>query len=155
MWVVATAAGVLLGLLHSEHIWADDLVALVDLKFLEATDETAEVLCFGEGDSECGVWATFYLGEAHIQKVISGTAPSDRFLVLYRSHALAKRDFPNLVARFVALEPDAYGNAKFQMHWGDQWTLACFDDVQAPDAPIELKERNNDALKCYEMRGKE
>ena len=60
MRALAIAAGVLLGLLHSELIWADDLVALVDLKFLEATDKTAEVMCFGEGDSDCGVWATFY-----------------------------------------------------------------------------------------------
>ena len=145
------AAGILLGLLQSAHARADDLVALVDLKFLEATEKTAEVMCFGEGEDDCAVWATFYLGEARVRKVISGTAPGKRFLVLYRSHALEEKDFPNLVGRFVPLEEGAYGNARFQMHWGDRLDLAYFNDSKAPDAPLELKELNNDTLRCYEM----
>ncbi|WP_129775207.1 hypothetical protein [Peristeroidobacter soli] len=38
-----------------------DLVAIVDLKFLESTDQPAAVMCFGDKDEDCVLWATHNL----------------------------------------------------------------------------------------------
>ena len=37
---------------------AGDLVAIVDLEFIRATDKPAAVMCFGDRDEDCHVWAT-------------------------------------------------------------------------------------------------
>lgn len=144
--------GLLYCLLHPGRVWAEDLVALVDLKYLRETDKVAEVMCFGEGDQDCGVWAIYYLGEAHVRKVIRGTAPNDRILVLYRSHALQKKDFPDLIVRFETLEDGPYANANYKILWGDELHLACFEETKAPDAPLKLEEEGDDARKCYEIK---
>jgi hypothetical protein len=72
---------------------ASDLVAIVDLEFIRATDQPAAYLCFGDRDEDCGVWATFNVYKARIRKVISGTEPRKTMLVIYGRHALAHKDF--------------------------------------------------------------
>jgi hypothetical protein len=33
-------------------------------EFIRTTDKTAAVMCFGDREEDCGVWATLYLYEA-------------------------------------------------------------------------------------------
>ena len=77
---------------------ADEIVAILDLKFIEDTGDTATIICFGENNEDCGVWATDYLFEAKVDKVISGELSDDRFLVLFGKHALKKKSFRNVIA---------------------------------------------------------
>ncbi len=70
---------------------AEEIVAILDLKFIEDTGEAAVFVC---GDDEpCGTWATYYLFEANVDRVISGELPTDRFRVLYGQHALKQNKY--------------------------------------------------------------
>ena len=136
-------------LLGASDVHAEDLVAIVDLKFLEETDVTAAVLCFGE--NECDVWATHYLWEARVRELISGTEPDERFLVLFGVHALKKQNLRNVLATMKKLEPGAYGNARYQIQdWGQRRELLCFASFAAPNAPLDLKDGDAEPQKCFE-----
>jgi hypothetical protein len=141
---------VLLSLLTVSDARAEDLVAIVDLKFLEETDLTAAVICFEE--DQCDVWATHYLWEARVRKIISGTEPDRRFLVLFGVHALKQQDFSNVLATMKKLEPGAYANARYQIQdWGEPRELVCFDSAAAPNAPLELKEGGAESQRCFDV----
>lgn len=84
---------------------AEEIKALIDLEFLEDTEITSGVLCFGEED--CHRWSTYYLFTAHVLKTIEGQLSSDSFKVIFGSHALKKEDFPYVLA---TLEPMESGN---------------------------------------------
>jgi hypothetical protein len=140
--------------LGASDVRAEDLVAVVDLKFLEETELTAAVICFGE--DECDVWATHYLWEARVRKVISGTEPDKRFLVLFGAHALKQQDFRNVLATMKRLEPGAYPNARYQIQqWGEQRELVCFASSAAPNAPLELKEGGAESQRCFDVAEEE
>ena len=98
---------------------AADLVALVDLEFLRETDKTAAVMCFGDSEEDCGVWATFYLYKAKIRKIITGTEPRKTVLVLYGHHALLKKDFRGVLASMIKLESKDEKEPQYQItSWG-------------------------------------
>jgi hypothetical protein len=144
----------LLSVLGASDVRAEDLVAIVDLKFLEETDLTAAVICFEE--DQCDVWATHYLWEARVRKVISGTEPDKRFLVLFGAHALKQQDFRNVLATMKKLEPGAYANARYQIQdWGEQRELVCFDSSAVPNAPLELEEGGSESQRCFDVAEEE
>jgi hypothetical protein len=55
LWMATTAA---VALAFHTTVSGTDLVALVDLEFIRKTDKTAAVMCFGDTEDSCGVWAT-------------------------------------------------------------------------------------------------
>ncbi len=88
---IIASASVLL--LNVPGVSAEEIVAILDLKFIEETDLTAAVMCYGDDEDDCFQWAVHYLFEAKVDKVVSGNLPDKRFLVLYGSHALRKKTF--------------------------------------------------------------
>jgi hypothetical protein len=145
---------VLLSVLGASGVHAEDLVAIVDLKFLEETDLPAAFLCFEE--DKCDVWATHYLWEARVRKVISGTEPDKHFLVLYGVHALKKQDLRNVLATMKKLEPGAYANARYQIRdRGQQRELVCFEGSAAPNAPIKLEGGHPEPQRCFDIAEEE
>ena len=120
----------------------EELVALVDLKFLRETEETAAVMCLGEEESDCGVWATHYLWRVTVRRVYSGAEVERNFLVLYGRHALRKKDIRELTVVLRRLKADAPFGARYQVvDLGMPQNLVCFrnplpgKDVQTLNKP--------------------
>ena len=66
---------------------------------------TAAVMCLGQSeDDACFPWATSYLWEAKVRKIISGAEFQKRFLVLFGRHALKKQDLHSVLAIMTKLE---------------------------------------------------
>jgi hypothetical protein len=106
----------------------DEFVALVDLKFLKVTDETASVLCLSDKDEDCFVYGTHYLWRATVRKVLSGVETERQFLVLYGQHALLTKNIRGMTAVLRRLKPDAPFGARYQvMGIGEPQKLVCFD----------------------------
>ena len=144
-------SGVLFALLASAaNVLAEDLVAVVDLNFLRETDKTAAVLCLGESDDDCAVWATHYLWEARVRMVISGAEHDARFLVLHGRHALKKQNMKGVVAIMRRLEPPLPFEARYQIvGWGRKRELVCFD-MAIESAPMKLSEGLEGSSSCFD-----
>lgn len=126
---------------------ASDFIAVVDLEFVEATDKPASVMCFGEGDSECAVWATLNLYKAEVRKVISGTEARKTMFVLFGRHALKKGDLPGVVASMNRLEAASEDDPRYQIfELGRKRQLVCFSGSNDDPKAIELRERDEDSL---------
>ena len=107
-----------------------ELIALVDLKFLRETDETAVVLCLDDAGEECDVWARHYLWRATIRRVYAGVESERHFLVLYGHHALKKKNLRGVTAVFKKLEPGAPFGARYQItNRGLPQKLLCFENA--------------------------
>ena len=144
---------IVLAILPSRGVYAQDLVALVDLKFLAETDKVARVLCLGEDN--CFPWAHHYLWEAKVRRIISGEETERRFLVLFGAHALKKQDFRGIVAAMDRLESNAPSEARYQIsEWAQERELLCFSAIAAEDAPLKLSESDNQ-FGCFEIEAKE
>lgn len=89
----------------------DELVAIVDLRFLKETEQVVAVMCF---DDDCGPSAYGYLYEATVRKVVNGHAPRNKFLVIYGRHAMRKNNVRGLAARFNKLTDNPDG-AEYQI----------------------------------------
>lgn len=143
----------LLGLSVFNVAWATDLVAIVDLKFLRETDQTAAVLCFGDKDEDCVPWATHNLYRATIRKVIHGEESRKTVLVLFGRHAMKKISMRGVIATLSRLEPKNDTGAEYRVaEWGDKREFFCFrrwpDDTQG----FELKADGEDSLTCYDAK---
>lgn len=92
---------ILLFLLLSPAAMVEEIVAIIDLKFLKDTDAVASTLCFegSEADNQCATWAAFYLFEVRVKKVVSGDPEDRKFLVWFGSHALKKGNIKNMLAK--------------------------------------------------------
>jgi hypothetical protein len=151
--LLAGGATFLLALFAVPHVIAEEVVAVVDLKFLKETDQTAAVLCLGESDEDedCVVWAHHYLWEARIRKVIAGAVTEKRFLVLFGRHALMKKDIRNIVVLMKRLESNSPAEARYQiLEWGHKRQLVCFSAEIARQAPWKLGSPGGDAINCFE-----
>lgn len=135
---------------------AQELVAIVDLKFIKATDRAASVMCFGEKEEDCGVWATHNLYKATIRKIISGSESRKTLLVLFGRHALAEMDLRRVIARMRPLEPgDEYG-AQYQIfESGEKRELFCFRRWQDETGGLELKAQDEQSQTCYDPKSRE
>ena len=101
---------------------SEEIVAVLDLKFIEETDDTAVVMCLGEEDDDCFQWAVYYVFEAKVDKVISGELPDKRFRVLFGRHAL-KKNFRNVIALLKERETDNSDEPKYRIfQWGEKRT---------------------------------
>jgi hypothetical protein len=127
----------------------DELVALVDLKFLRETDETAAVLCLGDEESDCGVWATHYLWKATVRRVYSGVEAERHFLVLYGRHALLKKNIREMAVVLKRLKPDAPFGARYQVvDLGVPQKLVCFRRALSRKDAQSLSRPGADPLSC-------
>lgn len=136
-------------MLISPRLCAEEIVAILDLKFIENTGEPGGYICFD--DDECGVWAVFYLFEASVDEVISGDLPEKKFLVLYARHALREKNFRNVVALLKEREPDDISAAKYQItHTGQVREMYCFTrrDDEEVDTDVVLNDQHS--LNCYD-----
>lgn len=137
-------------LLFSCSARAEEVIAVVDLKFLRETGEVASTLCFDDGSEEqnCATWATFYLFEARVKKVVFGELKARKFHVWLGVHALKKGNIKNMVAKLMPLPPEH--EAAYQIiGWGDKRELYCFEAKQgeAYNTSIKLEGEN---VQCYE-----
>jgi hypothetical protein len=127
----------------------EELVALVDLKFLRETEETAAVLCWGEEESDCDVWATHYLWRATVRRVYSGTEVERHFLVLYGRHALQKKNISEMTVVLKKLEKDAPFGARYQVvETGVPQKLVCFRRPLRREEAQTLSRPGSDPLSC-------
>lgn len=135
-------------LLLSTSAFAEEVVAVVDLKFLKDTGETASTLCF-EGQTEnvsCSTWATFYLFEAQVKKVVHGNLLSRNFHVWFGAHALKEGNIRNAVVKLKPLPPEH--EARYQIvALGERKRLYCFpanEDAQSNDSTGSVA-----GMQCY------
>ena len=132
---------------------AEEIVAILDLKFVEDTGDTAAVLCFGEEDADCGVWATYYLFEASVDKVISGELPNDKFLVLFGRHALKKRSFRNVIALLKERDVEDPNEPQYRIsQWGEKRTMYCFDRRDDDEIEIDVERNERFSLNCFDQK---
>lgn len=137
-------------LLLSPSAFADEVVAVVDLKFLKDTGEPASTLCFeddGQNDS-CATWSTFYLFEARVKKVVHGEPVSRKFQVWFGRHALKKGNIRNAVAK---LKPLPAGHeASYQVvALGDREEFYCFGTNKHQQHNVSIEPQGT-GMQCYE-----
>ena len=133
----------------SSQVAAEEIVAVLDLKFIENTGEPGGYLCFD--DDECGVWAVFYLFEASVDRVISGELPEKKFLVLYARHALREKNFRNIIALLKKREPDDFSEASYQItQWGQKRDLYCFNRRDDEEVETDVILNDQYPLNCYD-----
>lgn len=140
----------IVALLFSCTARAEEIIAVLDLKFLRDTGEVSSTLCFDEGSEEqsCATWATFYLFDARVKKVVSGELKARKFHVWLGVHALKKGNIKNMVAKLRPLPPEH--EAAYQIiGWGKKRELYCFEAEQseAYSASVKLEGEN---VQCYE-----
>ncbi len=112
----------------SPAVLSDEIVAILDLEFIEDTGDTAAMLCFGEDNTDCADWATYYLFEATPLRVIKGELPDEPFHVLFGRHALKKQDFYDVVALIEEREDARPEEPQYQISgWGERLRMYCFD----------------------------
>jgi hypothetical protein len=103
-----------------------ELIAVVDLRYIKKTNIVATTVCYGE---ECFPWSDHYLWEAKIRKVLKGTRPKGRVLVLHGRHALLKRDLKDLVVALEPIDPKNNLGASYKVtQVAGRLNLACFPD---------------------------
>lgn len=137
---------------------SDEIVAILDLKFIEDTGDTSMVLCYDENDEECGTWATYYLFEARVRKTIRGELPNKRFRVLYGQHALKKKDFYTVIALLEPIDPPDPGvppdpnEPQYRLRRGEKRTMYCFDYVEGDDTDVVVERNDQIELSCYDRK---
>jgi hypothetical protein len=127
---------------------AEEIVAVLDMKFIKDTGETAVTLCFDHDEEDCVQWATFNLYEAKVKKVLSGELPSKKIKVIYGRHALMPKRFSNVAVVLVPLKD--HKEAEYQIQeWGELRKMYCFkgNDRQPKNVSDENSEQQ---LKCYD-----
>jgi hypothetical protein len=124
-----------------------ELVAVVDLKFLKATELVVVVTCLVE--DECYPTAYGNLFEAQLRKKISGEWPKKKFLVIYGAYARKGEILRGVTGRFSALT-DGIEGAKYQIvDTAVDGDLACFDWNGADsDGPAE-QPTSGQLLRCF------
>ena len=115
--------------LLSTKAYAEDMVAVVNLKFIKNTGSTASVICYGENSTDCSSWASYYLYEAKVKKVLSGKFPSKKIKVIYGRHALLEKNFKNWVVSLDSVnerEKEETGGEYKIIEVGEYRNMYCF-----------------------------
>jgi hypothetical protein len=135
-------------LFFASHLYAEDIVAILDMKFVKDTKETATLLCFGDNEEDCAQWATFYLYDAKVKKVLSGELPSKKIKVIYGRHALMPKNFKNVAVVMTPLQD--HKEAEYQIkEWGELKEMYCFkSNDNQPGNVIDGNQRQPQT--CYE-----
>ncbi|WNC71647.1 hypothetical protein RGQ13_16195 [Thalassotalea psychrophila] len=91
---------------------SEDLKVVADLKFLSDTGVESTKMCI---DGGCDAWATFYLYELDVKKVLSGELADNKFKVIYGRHAEVKADMNSVVVVLHQLKGPQNHNAQYQV----------------------------------------
>ena len=131
---------------------AEEIVAILDFKFIEETALTAAVICYGDDEDDCYQHAVHYVFEAKVDKVISGNLPDKRFLVLYGRHALKKKNYRNIVALLKKRDSNNPDEPRYQIaQWGKKRTMYCIDYLQDDDTGTGVLRNDQFELSCYDQ----
>ena len=137
-------------LLFSPLAYSQDLVAILDLKFVKETKDAAAWMCYGENDNDCHPWAYFYVFDAKVKKVISGNLTEKKIRVLFGRHALKQGRHKNVIATLSKLEKNS--EAEYQiLEWGTKREMYCFSSEGNKMYNVRL-ESSDINLKCYEQK---
>lgn len=133
-------------------VHAEDVIAILDLKFIEDTGRPAGYLCLGEGEEDCVEWAPLYLFEARVRKVLKGELPRKPFRLLGGRHALMKKDIRGVVAILKKLEESNPDEPQYQIQrWGSKMELYCFgpsvEEQKQTNVAVDLE---GVSLSCYD-----
>lgn len=135
----------------STYAFAEETIAVLDLRFIEDTGDTAGVLCFGEDETDCAQWSTYYLFEATPRRVISGELPEEPFLVLFGRHALKKRNLKNVAARLEERDDVESGEARYRItEWGRRLSMYCFARREGDEAGLAVELNDKRQLTCFD-----
>jgi hypothetical protein len=122
----------------SNSCFAEELTAVLDLKFIKDTGITSGVMCYRDEGEDCHTWSTFYLYDAKVRKVISGELSQKKITVIYGRHALLKNNRKNVVVRLKQLRPDA--EAQYQIiEFGVAKEMVCFESVDSRQFSVKLE----------------
>ena len=136
-------------LVLSFNLHAEELVAVVNLKFIKDTNKTASEMCYIDGEqTDCHRWSTYYLFEARVKKVLSGKLSSKKIKVIYGRHALLEKDFRNVP---VTLEKTLeYDGAQYKIkEWGTYREMYCFSGKYNQPSNVSYVKKG-EHMKCYE-----
>ena len=137
-------------ILLSPLAYTQDLVAILDLKFVKKTDNAAAWMCYGENDEDCHPWAYFYIFDAKVKDVISGELNKKKIRVLFGRHALKQGRHKNVIATLSKLERGE--EAEYQiLEWGTKKEMYCFSGEGNKMYNVRLESSDID-LKCYEQK---
>ena len=129
----------------------DQIIAVIDLKFIRDTGEAAALMCFGDEDSDCTVWATHHLWEARVREVLAGVETKRKFNVLYGLHALSTRSKRRVTAVLQKLRPDDPTGARYQiLAIGRRQELLCFDRAVAVAGAKILSAQSEHPMSCLD-----
>lgn len=132
---------------------ASDLVAMVDLQFIRATDQPAAYLCLGERDEDCVVWATVNVYKARIRKIFSGTETRKTMFVTFGKHALAERNLRGIIATMNKREAKEPTDPQYHIvDWGQKRELVCFGRRENDSEGFELRKDGEGSLTCYDTK---
>ena len=130
-----------------------DLVAVVDLKFVKATDQPASLMCFGDRNEDCAVWATLNVYRARVRKVLMGAEPRRTFFVLFGKHALKEIDFRNVPVIMNKIEAKTGKDPQYQiLDWAEELKVFCFPKREDDKSGFELKKDGEQPLTCYDAK---
>ncbi|WP_041590169.1 hypothetical protein [Teredinibacter turnerae] len=136
-------------ILLSPLAYTQDLVVVLDLKFIKETEDAAAWMCYGESDEDCHPWAYFYVFEAKVKKVISGELSKNKIRVLFGRHALKKGSHKSVIATLSKLEKSKEADYQI-LEWGTIKEMYCFSHDENKIYNVRLESSDID-LKCYEQ----
>jgi hypothetical protein len=127
----------------------EEVIAIVDLKFIRDTGKPAGYLCFGDQESDCSVHATYYLWQATVRKILRGEESQKRFLVLYGRHALVRKDLRRQTVVLKRLDADAMAGARYEVvDVGRHLELVCFRRPIGGEGVRNLSESGSEPQSC-------
>lgn len=129
---------------------AEEIVAILDLKFEKETEDVAAWMCYGENEEDCHPWAYFYVFNAKVKEVISGELTQKQIKVIFGRHALRKGRHKNVIAKLSKLTDATYAEYQIQ-EWGTKKSMYCFSNEANKLYNVRLDSSKAD-LMCYEKQ---
>src|SRR5689334_21707271 len=118
----------LLALFAPIAVRAEDVIAIVDLRFIEDTGRAGTYMCLDQRDEDCVPWALLYVFDAKVRNVVRGDLPGTHIRVLGGRHALGQKDIRGAIVVLKKLDKTGEGGAEYQIwKWGSKMQLYCFD----------------------------
>ena len=93
---------------------ANEIVAILDLKFEKETEDVAVWICYGENEDDCHPWAYFYVFNAKVKEVVSGELKEKQIKVIFGRHALKKGNHKNVTAKLSKLKESTEAEYQIQ-----------------------------------------
>ncbi len=134
---------------------SEDIVAVVDLRFIEDTEEPSNYMCLEEDD--CFVWGHYYLYDARVRSVINGELPESRFRVIWGGHSLPRRTIRRIVVMLDPLSGEHDDERAYRIRLlggvGREHTMYCFrraDEGEDAEPDYIVESASGESMNCYE-----